>query len=758
MKINAWKKISLIVISILILIILFSLFLNFELERTLEIDLLESKLVKLAIQKNLLDASNAKDDEYFTKNWFLSRKNGRWTEGKSAEIRFLLTNPFLLDQIVSLTLHGVWTLRCSNDNQSITAFINGKNIGTKSIVEGSSEYTYPIKRNLLHIGWNIITLNIKESCSPYSLNMNQDVRQLGAFLSKITLDYKNKSITNSTKTDEIKKYNNEKYFLIPTNSEIKIYLPYGKNHTINFDLGIDCDSSHFSKDNIIFTIKAFTSNKSIQSRPYKLSCDKKNKFQSINLNVNDSKAQVPIITIQNYGGLESEAKPLISQIKVRFKEEGFKKKPNIILMSFDALRYDHISYAGYYRDTTPNLDRLASNSLFYRSAYSQAPFTIHSIASLLTGKYPFWDPHKKLPKQYKSIAEIMKMNSYSTILVSQTPWLSDFFDITKGFDYVIKSHPYDESRDNKVPLKNLDIASSILQELPRIINEGKPFFLYMHLMPPHAPYIPPEPFRSKYRSQNLINPLAPLLLELSLDANKLSNHINKEILQDLIDQYDGNISFGDYQLGNFIKLLNELNLMNSNIVLILTADHGEEFMDHNNLLHSETLYEELIHVPLLIYYPDRFVKGKKIDRIAELIDIAATILEIIGDNPKKYSLDGESLIPDSPEFHQNKKAYSVLWQHNAYAVIEKDKKIIVCLTGKMGVGNGRHNCSICVINFNRQKKELCEEPVSNDDIHIANDLKSWINQQKNKIISLQQEEVKLPQEEQEKLKALGYAK
>jgi len=728
--------------------------------KTLEIDPFKSKLIELAITKISLDCKDIKDDDYFIKGWYGIEENGRWSS-KYSEVKVYIGNPFLLKNIASLMLEGVWALPCSDSDQSINVYINGKYLGTQIIIKNVHRYSFPIKVDLLHQGWNTISFQMKQSCSPYTLNISQDNRQLAAFFSKISLNYYDKllKIDNFNKAAyNYRKIKNSLYYLIPTNSGLTIYLPYGNNHKIDFKIGIDCNSSNSSQDSIIFDIKSFTNN--INSYQHKLSCDSKNKFLVQKINLNNEYDQIPIITIENYAGLKSQAKPLISSIiKIRYKEELHpKKKPNIILMIFDALRYDHVSYTGYYRKTTPNFDKLAYKSLFYTSAYSQAPFTIHSVASLLTGKYPFWSPKKQLPSSFISIAEVMKDNGYATILVSQTPWLSDFFNVTKGFEYIRKESPT-RSIKNGYGIKYFNIAHSVLHEIAKATKKGKPFFMFIHLLPPHAPYLPPEPFHSKFRSRDLIDPLAPFLLELSLDANKLSNTIlNKEILQDLIDQYDGNILFADHQLGNLIELLQELNLMDSNIVFILTADHGEEFMDHNNLLHSETLYEELIHVPLLIYYPDRFAKGRKINEIAELIDIAPTILEIIGANPKKYNFDGHSLIPGSPEFQLNKKAYAVLWKYNAYAVIEKNKKIILCLAGEMGAGKGKHNCDICVIDFNKHKKEACEEHLSSKDIQIAKELKSWINLQKNKIISLQQEEVKLPKEEQEKLKALGYVK
>jgi arylsulfatase A-like enzyme/cytochrome c-type biogenesis protein CcmH/NrfG len=291
--------------------------------------------------------------------------------------------------------------------------------------------------------------------------------------------------------------------------------------------------------------------------------------------------------------------------------------PNIVLITVDTTRADRMGFMGSQRGLTPNLDALARRSVVFTHAYSQAPFTAPSHATILTGTYPQFhqvqDFQVPLSKDLPFAPAILKANGYHTaafvgsIVLDPSQGLGvgldrgfDFYD--GGFHLPAPGEDHYTSTDRRATVV-VERALAWLSKRP-----SGPFFIWVHLYDPHYPYEPPEPFKSRYKSQ----------------------------------PYDGEIAYSDFALGKLFSYLRANGLF-ENSVITMMADHGESLGDHGERFHGFFLYDATIHVPLLLKLPQDRLAGKRIENHVGTVDVLPTILQTVGiDIPKE--IQGESLV------------------------------------------------------------------------------------------------------------------
>jgi len=331
------------------------------------------------------------------------------------------------------------------------------------------------------------------------------------------------------------------------------------------------------------------------------------------------------------------------------KENIYCRDCNIILISIDTLRADHLGIYGYERNTTPNIDNFFRDAFVFSNAFSQAPNTLPSHMSIFTGLYPsnhkllLLHENETLSNQHKTIAEILKLYGYRTFGFYTGDYLSPRYGFSRGFD---EYSAYDFF-DNKSKLFDL-------LELAKGKNEK--FFLFLHNDYVHDPYLAYHPYDTAFDSNysgRIIGNIEDFYN--SPQIKNLDNHseirsfywsfVNKSDQRDinhLIALYDGSINMVDSFFGNFFNYLDHLNLLNNTIV-ILTADHGEEFGEHGGFLH-EKLYDETIHIPLLVYIPNSKTNSETnaITDQVRSIDILPTLLSVVGIEAPQ-GIDGRSL-------------------------------------------------------------------------------------------------------------------
>ncbi len=346
--------------------------------------------------------------------------------------------------------------------------------------------------------------------------------------------------------------------------------------------------------------------------------------------------------------------------------------PNVILITFDSVRADHLSLYGYPLNTSPNLDKFTEQAVVFTNAISTASWSLPSYSSLVTGKYSK-NHGANLRTQYLDedellLAEILKENGYVTVGFSGGIYTKLKYGVAQGLmthndrlDFFEHIHTFEKlnirSTVNTVfPWTDEFLFKSdgekSAEELNKEIfkwldkNNDQTFFMYIDYNDPHTPYNLGSEFQYKFT-------------DLTLDYSEVEEVLAKKryanvpdfLIDYLIAIYDTEIFYLDFHIKKFFKELEELNLMDKTLIVIL-ADHGQEFYEHGHFEHADTLYEEVIHVPLIIHYPKE-LNAKRIEKRISTVDILPTILDVLQIEVPEQ-IDGESLTP----LIENKIGYS----------------------------------------------------------------------------------------------------
>ncbi len=273
--------------------------------------------------------------------------------------------------------------------------------------------------------------------------------------------------------------------------------------------------------------------------------------------------------------------------------------PNVVIITIDTLRADHLGCYGYKQIHTPNIDALAADGVRFERAYTPVPVTLPAHSVIFTGTYPMlsgmhdFSGNKLAPGQ-PTLASVLKDQGYSTGAVIAAGVLDSRFGLNHGFDFY-----YDHFDFNRLQESNLDemerpgnvVADVTLDWLSQ--NYQKKFFLWMHLYDPHYPYRPPAPYSEEYKDR----------------------------------PYDGEIAFADAQVGRLIGFLKDKGLY-QNTVIVLSGDHGESLGEHGEKTHGFFIYNATLHVPLILHLP-RGATVKTVSEPVSLADLMPTVLETL---------------------------------------------------------------------------------------------------------------------------------
>ena len=323
-------------------------------------------------------------------------------------------------------------------------------------------------------------------------------------------------------------------------------------------------------------------------------------------------------------------------ILLRAKVSGPSKPLNVVLIVVDTLRADHLGVYGYDRDTSPHIDALARESVLFKHAIAAAPWTTPSVASMMTSQYPSVLGIRKhpvsLPQRFPLLSEILKQHGYTTHGIISALMISGQLGFSRGFDV------YDEEavmgRGGISSPAVADKATAFLSQ-----DHARPFFLFVYMFDPHYNYIghPPDDYLSGYQG--------PVRSGMPIDELWATRHsLSKQDIQKVVALYDSEIRFTDRFIGSIVATL-KANGLYDNTLLVVTADHGEEFMERGWIGHSVTVFQELIHVPLIIRRPSE--SPRAVATPVGLIDIMPTILRYLGLTPPD-NVAGRILDLDDP--------------------------------------------------------------------------------------------------------------
>jgi len=325
-------------------------------------------------------------------------------------------------------------------------------------------------------------------------------------------------------------------------------------------------------------------------------------------------------------------------------------KPNVIFISIDSLRRDHLSCYGYFRETSPNIDKLAAKGTIFENAVSTTCWTLPSHMSMFTGLYNMQhgvddDNTNALRTGIKTMPEFMRENGYLTYGIFSGPFLHPAFGFSRGFDQYVDCSSSKDLAQNINEIQKLtpylskmhfesheDITGNkIYEAFSKWYSErdrSRPYFAFLHMWDVHYDYKPPPPYDKLY------DPHYQGIMSTSFNNNpRLGPHICTRDLEHLIALYDGEINWTDYIIGQILDKLRKSGEID-NTMIVITSDHGEEFLEHGQFGH-DNLYDELVRIPLIIYFKGTF-PNKRLDYHISHIDLLPTILDIIGNTIPDY--------------------------------------------------------------------------------------------------------------------------
>lgn len=320
--------------------------------------------------------------------------------------------------------------------------------------------------------------------------------------------------------------------------------------------------------------------------------------------------------------------------------------PNVLVLSIDTLRADRLGCYGYDRGTTPNLDKLAAQGVLFERAYSSAPWTLPSYASLFTALLPAdhragvvteredrFGTDEKAPKKttellrpdVPTMAERAREQGYATAGFYCNPYIGSGAGVDRGFDRWTR---YQHGAKAGTEMAQAWIGA----------HAAKPWFVFLHLIDPHMPYAPPAPYDERFAGVKVeeLRDWPPALPALRAGADDAL----KRLCSDL---YDGEVAYADAQLGRLLEALRASGELDNTIV-VLHSDHGEEFWEHGGCDHGHALHEELLRVPFAIVWPGRLAP-RRVDERVRTLDLFPTLSELLGWGGAHASAEGRSLAP-----------------------------------------------------------------------------------------------------------------
>ncbi len=347
--------------------------------------------------------------------------------------------------------------------------------------------------------------------------------------------------------------------------------------------------------------------------------------------------------------------------------------PNVVLVSLDSCRADHLSCYGYARRTSPRLDELASSGAVFENCFSSTSWTLPAHMALFTslpdtvhGVYdndlPPLDPDRV------TIAEQFKAKGYVTAGFVSGPYLHPAFGFDRGFDFYFNCTSYldaKEFHDERFREFRSEAHKESHRDVtnPRLFGQvdtwlsehsESPFFAFIHVWDIHYDYTPPPPFDTMFDPD-----YAGSVSAIDFEKNPaIHPNMDPRDLEHVVALYDGEIASTDRYLGQLFERIASLGLTEETIVVV-TADHGEEFFEHGNKGHQRSLFDEVLRIPLIVSWPGRVPKGIRVKEQTRIIDIAPTLAELCGLPPNREGV-GKSLVPFFDGRGRDLPAYSQL--------------------------------------------------------------------------------------------------
>ena len=431
---------------------------------------------------------------------------------------------------------------------------------------------------------------------------------------------------------------------------------------------------------------------------------------------------------------------------------------NIILITIDTLRADTLSCYGCERNTSPDIDKIAKQGIIFKNVIAPSSWTVPSMVSLFTSVYPInhgsVQGAKKGDEVFKqevfsgellTLAEILKVDGYTTFGVASNHHLQGKFGFARGFDY------FRHLLSLSAPCVN-----EVIYSWKDDIAKSDKYFLWVHYIDPHWPYTPREPWVNKYipDEQRFI---MDLLTKIPDDWRKGVAYLNNlienhpETVSILKTFYESEVNYVDRSIGEFLQKL----APHEDTVIIITSDHGEAFWEHALLGHGGTLYQEVIQVPLIVKLPSGLQLTVAKESI-NLVDIMPSILHLLNINSPAQTL-GRSFWESKGTFMRAKQvSLSEVSPDYSYSELDRGARLKAIVTGQWKY----------IYNYKNKKEQLYNvtlDPLEQNNLsnkrreqcnRLNKRLSRWVSQSKKYPPGVKP--IELSPQEEEKLKSLGY--
>lgn len=418
---------------------------------------------------------------------------------------------------------------------------------------------------------------------------------------------------------------------------------------------------------------------------------------------------------------------------------------NVLLVILDAARAQQFGTYGYARSTTPEIDRIAAEGVVFENAFTPAVYTLAAMPSIWTSQHP--DRHHsevsfsaRLPKDRLTLAELLSVRGIATAAFVANAVAGRAFGFDRGF-----------SEFNEYFHRRAEVFREVVPPWLRA-NRERRFFAYLHFREPHFPYDPPPPFDTKFGPHGPIPAAARGDSEYFKDVNQGRRPFGPEAAAHLARLYDGNLAYADQEVGALRGALEAEGLWDRTVVIV-AADHGEALFEHGWIGHNVQLYEESIHVPLVVRFPaGKGPAGLRVKALADLLDLAPTIADVfgvLGQGGSDREFQGQSLLPVVAGAPGKPAILSrTVWDRPIYAVRDERFKLLYnTRTGESAL------------------YDLAEDPRESRDVAAREPLRAayyrealhdWIARLGERVRPAG-EEAQLTSEQCENLRSLGYA-
>ena len=314
-------------------------------------------------------------------------------------------------------------------------------------------------------------------------------------------------------------------------------------------------------------------------------------------------------------------------------------QPDILLVTVDTLRADHLASYGYLRATSPVIDRLAAEGVRFDQAAVQWPKTGPSFASMFTATYPKNNGIVRkigipLPDDFLMLAEMLGARGYGTYAVVSNGAVSRELNFDQGFDLYLET--WDGREDVALAERDRgDVVTALARQAAERIDRDKPFFLWIHYLDPHSPYTPPGEWSDRFQGDEHFDPDVELPVRWDKHRSVVGAVGSSQVLEGRTDlefyvaRYDAEVAYVDHQIGEMLAHLDSEGLLDDTLT-VLTSDHGESLGDHGYYFdHGRLGFQTCLRVPLIFHFPGVLAPAVDADPV-ELIGLMPTLLEVAG--------------------------------------------------------------------------------------------------------------------------------